>query len=179
MPGFFNCDWMQRHEKVDAHNLELIKNIQDAENHLSNCKNKLASMMKDIDAAKASVEHSFDLTPQRNRIEIDNKDLIGRKKAMADINAKINKLAPLMGNLLTAMEKFKRVNQYFFYSIDNRGILDELHPKWKVAQVSKLLEQLWERLDKKWDKAETKKLKKSSTMTYLVNVSIGIKTIIR
>ena len=67
-------------EKIDAHNLELIKNIQDAENHLSNCKNKLASMMKDIDAAKASVEHSFDLTPQKTRIEIDAKDLVGRKE---------------------------------------------------------------------------------------------------
>ena len=149
-----------KNEKVDAHNKELVKNIQDAESHLSNCKNKLASLMKDIDAAKASIEHSFDLTPQQDRIEIDAKDLIGRKKAMADINTKINKLAPLMRNLLSAMEKFKRVNQYFFYAVDNRDILDELHPKWKVAQVSKLLEQLWERLDKKWDKAETKKLKK-------------------
>ena len=154
-----------KEEAIEKYHEELHANIIAAVEHLANCKGKLDGLMKDIKTANAEVEANFDKNEKKEDLGMDKKDLIGRKKAVKAINKKINKLKPLKKKLKIAIEKFEQVNQFFFFAHDMRNIVEEYQPNGRVAQISKLLLDLWGRLDKKWDKAETKKLMKIFQVT--------------
>eukprot|EP00943_MAST-04B_sp_MAST-4B-sp1_P008242 g8242.t1 len=166
-----HADRMELKESsIQAYHTELIGNIKAATNHLARSKNKLDTLMKDIEEGKSAVATTFDFTSQKEDIEMEAKDLIGRKKAVGLINSKICKLQPLMENLKSAMEKFRRVNQFFFYVNDMRATMEDGHPDYKVEEISKLLLDTWGRLDKSWDRAETKHLMKIFQVTHVEDI---------